>query len=109
MMNLLVGGVALLSLVVQSHPQTEHAKRALYGKLFTLSKPGIVPGAGIEPPRVLQRGPCNMPMIVGTAQADPKIVKPIEKGNTDPKIRAIEPPVCWQGGARATEEVIRKR
>lgn len=96
MMNLLVGGVALLSLVVQSHQQTEHAKRALYGKLFTLSQPVIIHGGGEEPATLPQRGACNMPMIAGNTQVDPQIVKPIEKGNTDPKIRAIEPPVCWE-------------
>jgi hypothetical protein len=37
-----------------------------------------------------------MPMIAGNTQVDPKIVKPIEKAKTDPKIRAIEPPVCWE-------------
>ena len=102
MMNLLVGSVALLSVVVQSHQQAEHAKRALYEKLFTLSQPGI------HRANPQERGPCNMPMIRGNAQVDPKIVKPIEKGNMDPKIRAIVPTICWQGGARS-EEVIRRR
>jgi hypothetical protein len=100
MVNLLVGGVALLSVVVQGNQQTEHAKRALYGKLFTLAQPVIVQRGGAERATLPQRGACNMPMIAGNTEVDPKIVKPIDKGKTDPKIRAIEPPVCWEGGRR---------
>ena len=96
MVNLLVGGVALLSMAVQGDQQVEQARRALYGRLLTLSQPVLVEAGGSEQAVLPQRGPCNMPMIVGNAQVDPKIVKPIEKENADPKIRAIEPPVCWE-------------
>jgi hypothetical protein len=96
MMNVLVGAAALLALVVQGHQQAEQLKGSAYGKLFTLVTPTAVQGKGVDPAGVPQRGACNMPMIAGNTQVDPKIVKPIEKANTDPKIRAIEPPVCWE-------------
>jgi hypothetical protein len=43
---------------------------------------------------LVERGPCNMPIVVANPAIDPKMVVPIERKHVDPKIRVVEPTAC---------------
>ena len=45
--------------------------------------------------RTVERGPCNMPIIVGDATVDPGILVFPPKTHGKAAIRAIEPTKCW--------------
>jgi hypothetical protein len=100
MTYLLAGSLAALSLLVQARGPVP---RGPYATLFR------VPVQTAEAPRfqavqpipatvekTVERGPCNMPVIVGNANVDPKMIVPVERGSIDHKIRVIEPAVCWE-------------
>ena len=107
MTNILVGGIMTISLVVQGHvraPSSDAGSKPYQG-LFSQAQrqgdivypaPQLLRHAAPAPSNAPERGPCNMPIIRGNAEVDPKIVVPILRENTDPKIRAIEPRVCWE-------------
>jgi hypothetical protein len=47
------------------------------------------------PKHTVERGACNMPIIVADASVDPGILIFPPKTHGKPAIRAIEPPACW--------------
>lgn len=109
MTNALIGGVVVLTVLVQGHAATGAAQGRAdpYSGLFTVEPPeavrtGEVAIAAIDkaiPAREryrVERGPCNMPIVRGNAAVDPRSIVPVERGTTDHKIRAVEPAVCWE-------------
>jgi hypothetical protein len=107
--ELLTGLMTLpLLLQLQSAPKPLDSSAHPYQQLFTVQpqhqraaqnvtiQHGRTPARAETTAQVL-RGPCNMPIIVANPAVDPKMVVPIEKQGTEPKIRAIEPPVCGHG------------
>ena len=118
MTNALIGGVIALSLLVQGDLTKKPPREAAgpYSHLFTIKPPETksVVAVQLDVARQalsalrggrVERGPCNMPMIRGDARLDPKSIVPIQRGNTEARIRAIQPSVCWD--ARPPEEVIK--
>ena len=82
-----------------------------YQRLFTVAPPEVIrkqtptpkTGDSSHPPRRVKvsprqqhttdRGPCNMPIIVGDASADPGILIP-RKHIDSPRIRVVDAPAC---------------
>jgi hypothetical protein len=82
-----------------------------YKRLFTVAPSEVIrkqtttpkPGDSTHPPRPVKvsprqqhttdRGPCNMPIIVGDASADPGILIP-RKHIDSPRIRVDDAPAC---------------
>ena len=107
-----IGGLAILALlaaqargtenvpVSQSRPHSAEIVRAAAGAPKS-QQPAIV-SREVKPrvietrPRV-ERGPCNMPIIVADPTVDPRMILTVEQKNVDAKIRTIEPRTC--GGA----------
>jgi hypothetical protein len=101
--ELLTGLIAMALLAqLQSPPKPQDALAGPYRQLFSVQPVLPAEQVTVRPsPRVvettsrLERGPCNMPIIVAKPAVDPKMIVPVAKNNnTDPKIRVIEPPVC---------------
>ena len=105
MTNILIGGFMALSLVVQGHvrPSPDASSQPYQGPFTQAPRQGetVSPAPQLlrqvtpAPSNAPERGPCNMPVVRGTAEVDPRFVVPIKRENTDPKIRAIEPQICW--------------
>jgi hypothetical protein len=111
----LIGGLALMALLShaltappprsQSWPYTIETVRAGSG-----APKQVIVTHGISAPVFprqtrVERGPCNMPVIVANADIDPKMIVPIERKNADVKIRAVEPSAC--GGLQQNARVKR--
>jgi hypothetical protein len=115
----LIGGLALMAFLAQaltapaplsqSRPYTIETFRAGSGAVTTAPKRVIVThgiNAPVFPRQTrVERGPCNMPVIVANADIDPKMIVPIERKNADVKIRAVEPSAC--GGLQQNARVKR--
>lgn len=106
MMNVLIGGFAVLSLLVQAQSARTLAETpASAGQMVTFV-PAWPPKAQELTDRARlrlnalrpqpERGPCNMPVIRANSDIDPKMVVPIEQGKNQAKIRAVEPTICWE-------------
>jgi hypothetical protein len=107
MTHVLIGGLAALALLAQaqtSRPSVFSTRP--YSGLFV-----ALPAKSLATPTVpvvvrrqthsvaqsraqIERGPCNMPIIVATPEIDPKIVRTIPRDRTEAKIRVIEPSPC---------------
>jgi hypothetical protein len=104
----LIGGLALLALVAQ----TQTAQRATVSQIRPYSIEIVRAGAGapknpqpvivsreakplvVERQNRVERGPCNMPIIVADPTVDPRMILTVEQKNVDPKIRTVEPRAC---------------
>ena len=114
--QLLIGlaAVALLGQAQTSEPPRSGKSRPYTVEFVRAGKPaqpGPVTVQTDQKPVVIERnpvlrGPCNMPIIAADARIDPRMIVPIERKNTDPKIRVIEPLAC--GSAVRAEEVIKR-
>ncbi|HJR59147.1 MAG TPA: hypothetical protein VJ813_07115 [Vicinamibacterales bacterium] len=122
MTNLVLAGALIVAALSQAQPGRKtlgivhaHSDQDLIvvepGNVVQVEKipspiQSLIPSRVAGTSQVLERGPCNMPVIRANPQVDPKIVMPIERENSDPKIRVIGPTICGQKAAR-TEEIVR--
>jgi hypothetical protein len=104
-----IGGLALLAILTsgqtrqslphsQIRPYTVETVRAGAGAPKEARRqvtvlPDVRPPVFERQNRV-ERGPCNMPIIVANPDIDPRMVVPVERRNADAKIRVIEPRAC---------------
>ena len=109
---LLVSALTAATALAQDAKATQSVHASPYKRLFTrpaevIRKQPDKPKPGepdhrprlVEVPRQQQhttdRGPCNMPIIVGDASADPGILIP-RKHLDSPRIRVVEAPACGE-------------
>ena len=105
----LIGGLALLVLLAQAQspqqatvsqirPYTVETIRAGTPRAPKNQQPVIVSRdmkpLVLERRNRVERGPCNMPIIVADPTVDLKMIFPVEQRNVDAKIRTAEPAAC---------------
>lgn len=79
-MNVLAGGFVVLSLLTYGHSALRSRDRL---------------------PFVVEKGPCNMPVVRANPGVDHKMIVTIGPGKAQAKIRAIQPTICWEGAKRS--------
>ena len=108
---LLVSALTAATALAQDARATPSVHASPYKRLFTVAPPEVIrkqtttptPGGSSHRTRPIKvspqqqhttdRGPCNMPIIVGNASADPGILIP-RKHIDSPRIRVVDAPAC---------------